>query len=389
MTEPYDSLSPEELRHRYSAKWTEYAQDVLPLWVADMDFPIASEITAALRERLTRRIGYPPRIGDPELVQAILDHQAHFGWRGLEPAHVWFVPGVVPGLYAAVLGLTEPGDEIITHTPIYPPFLTSITDHGRVAKHNPLVHTDHGWRMDMAQLETLVTPKTKVLMLCNPHNPTGRVWSKQELEGLAEFVMRHDLLVISDELHADLIFDGTHVPFASLGPEIADRTVVLTGPCKTYTTAGLGIGAAISTNPQLLERMQNATKGVMAHPNVMSLEMWLTGLQHGQPWLEKTMAYLRGNRDYLDSFVRQRWPDVRHTPPEGTYLAWLDFRAYPFASRAHAAMLEDAKVGLNDGPPFGPEAQGFLRLNFATSRAILTDALERMDRAINAHLLAR
>lgn len=389
MFDAYDDLSPEELRHPYSVKWTYYPEDVLPLWVADMDLPVADEITSALRERLRRRIGYPPHSGDPELVQALLERQARFGWKGLEPEQLWFVPGVVPGLYAAVLGLTEAGDEIITHTPIYPPFLTSIADHGRIAKHNPLVHTDHGWRMDMAQCETLVTPKTKVFMLCNPHNPTGRVWTRQELEGIAEFVMRHDLLVVSDELHADLIFDGTHTPFAALGPEIAERTVVLTGPCKTYNTAGLGIGAAISTNKQLLERMKQASKGLMAHPNVMSLEMWLVGVRHAGPWLERTMAYLRGNRDELQAFVREHWPEARFTPPEGTYLAWLDFRAYPFASRAHTVMLEDAKVGLNDGPPFGAEYQGFLRLNFATSRAILREALERMERAVDAHVRAR
>ncbi len=389
MFEAYETVNPEELRHRYSGKWTNYPEDVLPLWVADMDFPASEEILSALRERTARRIGYPPRNGDAELIQAIIERQARFGWKGLEAANLWFVPGVVPGLYASVLGLTAPGDEIITHTPIYPPFLTSITDHGRVAKHNPLVHTDHGWRMDMAQLETLLTPKTKLFMLCNPHNPTGRVFSRQELEGIAEFVMRHDLLVVSDELHSDLIFDGTHTPFAALGPEIAERTVVLTGPCKTYNTAGLGIGAAISKNTQLLEKMQAATRGVMAHPNVMSLEMWLAGLRHGAPWLERTLTYLRGNRDDLASFVREHWSEVRHTPPEGTYLSWLDFRAYPFASRAHAVMLEDAKVGLNDGPPFGPDAQGFLRLNFATSRAILTEALERMERAVDAHVRAR
>ena len=379
----FDQVSVSELRNRYAVKWNYYGPDVLPLWVADMDLPVSDEILEALRTRLTTRIGYPMMGGDPELVQAIIQRQARFGWEELQPEHVWMVTGVVPGLYASVLGLTEPGDEIITHTPIYPPFLTAITDYGRVVKANPLMQTDQGWRMDMDQLEECVTPRTKLLMLCNPHNPTGRVWTREELEQLAAFVMEHDLLVISDELHAELIFDGTHLPFAALGPELAERTVVLTGPCKAYNTAGLGIGAAISQNKNLLERMQKATKGVMGHANVMSLEMWLAGLRHGEAWLTEVLQHLRGNRDFTAQFVRERLPRVRHTPPEGTYLSWLDFTAYPFADRVHAFLLEQAKVGLNDGPPFGAAYQGFVRLNFATTRAILTDALERIEHAVN------
>jgi cysteine-S-conjugate beta-lyase len=301
----------------------------------------------------------------------------------LEPQHLWLVSSVVPGLYAAVQGLTVPGDEIITQTPIYPPFLTSITDHGRVALQNPLRFTETGWEIDFEQLETLPTPNTKVFMICNPQNPTGRVFTRAELEPLADFVARHDLLVISDELHAELILDGSHVPFASL-PGMRERTVTLTGPCKAYNTAGLGGGVMIAHNTELLERSKRATKGLMGHPTSLSMTMWQAGLEVGDEWRTDTLAYIRANRDLLTAWLRDHLPEVRYHPLQGTYLAWMDFNAFPFAATLHKTLLEEAKVGLNDGPPYGDGYAGWLRINLATSRAILVEALGRIETCIRA-----
>jgi cysteine-S-conjugate beta-lyase len=376
----FDGLEPSQLRDPYSIKWNLYADGVLPLWVADMDFPIANEIKRALIQRLEYNVGYPFMTGDPNLVKAIAKQQNGFGLRGLEAKHMMFVSSVVPGLYASVLGLTEPGDEIITQTPIYPPFLTSITDHGRVALHNPMRMLPGGWELDFEQLETLPTPKTKVLMLCNPQNPTGRVLTRAELERLAAFVIKHDLLVITDELHADLRLEGEHIAFASLSEEISQRTVTLTGPCKAYNTAGIGGGVIMSHNTALLERIGKATKGLMGHPTCLSMTAWQVGLEESQGWLEQVNNYIRANRDFLTAWLSERLPEVRYLPPEGTYLAWMDFNAYPDAKNLHKIFIEEAKVGLNDGPPYGGELYaGWLRINLATSRAILEEALTRIE----------
>ncbi len=382
----FDALEPAYLRDQYSIKWNLYPEGVLPLWVADMDFPIAKEIKQALINRLEYNVGYPHMTGDPRLVSAILEQQAGFGWTGLQPEHLMFVSSVVPGLYASILGLTHAGDEVLTQTPIYPPFLMSIRDHGRVALENPMLCDNNGWSIDFAHLETLVTDSSKVFMLCNPQNPTGRVFTRAELEQLAAFVLRHDLLVISDELHAMLILEGEHIPFASLSPEIAARTVTLTGPCKAFNTAGIGGGVILSNNLDLLNRIKAATKGLMGHPSSFSLEMWRVGLESGGTWLEETLHYIRANRDFLDSWLRQHLPEVRCIPAQGTYLAWMDFTKFSFAKDLHKILIEEAKVGLNDGPPYGRGNEGWLRINFATSRAILTEALERMERCIRARV---
>lgn len=377
----HNDLRPDALRdpQGYSVKWHSYPEDVLPLWVADMDFPIAPEITQALIDRLQHRTGYPKMNGDSQLLEAILaEQEGKYGLGELKPENLWLTTSVVPGIYATVLGLTSPGDEILTLTPVYPPFLSAISDYGRIPRHSPMVRRANGWEIDFESLERLVSPATRMLMLCNPQNPTGRVFCREELERLAKFALRHRLWVMSDELWANLVYEGPHVPIASLNDEIAARTVTLSGPCKTYNTAGLGGGVAIAHNKALLERMKQVTKGVMGHPNIMSMAMWLAGIESGQGWLRDTLAYLRSNRDYLTQFLLEHLPQVGYVPPQGTYLALLDFTAFPFAKEVYKLMLERAKVALNDGPPFGPGYQGFLRLNFATSRNILREALERI-----------
>jgi cystathionine beta-lyase len=377
-----DLSIPQELRdpQGYSYKWHRYPEGVLPLWVADMDFPPASELLAALHERLNHWLGYPQPGGDPGLVEALLADLAARGWPAYAPEGLWFLPGVVPGLYAGVLGLSSPGDEVLTQVPIYPPFLSAIRDYGRAPVYNPLVLRKR-WELDLEDLEARITPATRVLLFCNPHNPTGRVWSRKELEALGELVLRHQLWVISDELHSPLVLEGVHTPFASLDPEVSQRTLTLVGPCKAYNTAGLGIGAALSENLRLLERVKAAARGLIGNPNVLSMAMWQAGLERGGTWLAEVLAYLKRNRDLMADFLRTHLPEVGFVPPEGTYLAWLDFRAFHKPSIVDF-LLQEARVGLNDGPTFGPGGEGFVRLNFATNQDLLTEALQRIERAL-------
>lgn len=380
MPSPFDDISPEQLRHADSFKWTRYPADVLPLWVADMDFPIAPSIAKALQDRLARPIGYQAIRTDPDLLDLLRDKLHRDGVPEL-PAKgaITLVSGVVQGLYASVFGLTEPGDEVLTFVPIYPPFFGAITDHGRVAKHLPLVRGAERWEMDFEALERAVTPKSKLLMLCHPHNPTGRVWTREELSTLADFANRHNLFVVSDELHADLTLDGPFVPFSAVADEaLRARTITLTGPCKAYNTAGLGIGAMVTHDVELMKRIRKATAGLLGHSGTMPITMWRAALQDDGAWLASALEYLRGNRAFLAQFVRERLPFVDHVPPEATYLAWLDFRKHARADEIDQLTLKEAKVALGDGPMFGQAYRGSVRINFATSRAILTEALERI-----------
>jgi cystathionine beta-lyase len=288
----------------------------------------------------------------------------------------------VPGLFAAVVSLTEPGDDVITMTPIYPPFLSAINDHGRNLRAAKLVCTSTGWEIDWDALEAAVTPKTKLLLFCHPHNPTGRVWTETELRRVADFCERHKLIIASDELHADLTLEGKFIPFVQVaGEELKQRTITLIGPCKAYNTAGLGIGAMVSHNPKLLLRIRRGIAGISAWATALSVTMWQAALEDDGVWLKAVIKYLQDNRNFVAAFVRDRLPGVVHFPPQATYLSWFDYRTHPRAADIQQYLLENAKVALNDGAFFGAGFQGFVRLNFATGRTILTDALERLARA--------
>ncbi|HUO10046.1 MAG TPA: PatB family C-S lyase [Phycisphaerae bacterium] len=373
------------LRHADSFKWTRYPPDVLPLWVADMDFAIAPSIRAALRNRFEHPIGYNQVEGDPVLMQLLREKLERGGWENL-PARGWvrFLPGVVPAIAATVLGLTKPGEGVVTMTPIYPPFLGSITDHGRELREAPLAQGADRWEIDWDTMEAAATggqAPAKLLLFCHPHNPTGRMWTVEELAKVGEFAERHNLWLVSDELHADLSLDGPHVPLVTVLTEAQrKRTITLTGPCKTYNTAGLGIGAMVGHDAVLVSRVMKANMWIVGHPSALSVAMWKAAMQDNGEWLAAVLDYLRDNRDFLETFVRERLPGVRLKHVQATYLAWLDYRSHPQAATIGKYLLDHAKVALNEGAMFGKGYEGFVRLNFATSRAILSEALDRMAR---------
>lgn len=384
MAHRYDDLSLSALQARPLAKWRQFDPDVLPLWVADMDFPVAEPIRDAIRAYADGDLfGYPEHAGLPGVREALCEHLAdRAGWK-VDPEAVWILPGIVAGLFGAVRAFTSQGDGVVATTPIYPPFRMATESQGRRFQEADMASTDAGWRLDTDALDAAIDPSSRLLMLCHPHNPTGRSYDDAELEALAERVLEHRLFAVSDELHADLTYGGSHRPFATLGPEVSRRTVTLVGPTKAYNIAGLKVGFAVAEDPAVLERFKQALFGfAMPAPSVSQLAAQ-AALRDAGAWLADTLAYLRDNRDHVADTVEKRFPGVRMHVPDATYLAWLDFRETPLAEDPAGLLVERVRLGLNDGLSYGEAGRGFARLNFATSRGILDEALDRIRRALH------
>lgn len=368
-------------RRQYpSQKWQRYADDVLPLWVADMDFVSPPAVVDALRDRVEHGVFGYGRTPD-SLRQTLCDWSAsHYSWDIRPHWQVW-LPGVVPALHLASLALTSPGDGVLTVTPIYPPFLKVAERTGRLTQTARLAEPDSpgtGWRLDREALEAAITPRTRLLLWCHPHNPTGRVWQREELDILAELAERHDLLIVSDELHCDLILDDTpHQPLAALFPDLAKRIITLWAPSKTFNLAGLACACAIVPDGRLRKQLQDAMRGLLPDINVLGLLAGEVAYRDGEPWRQSLLDVLRTNRHCLSEYVDQ-WGGVTCCQPEATYLAWLDFRQAGLGENPQQILLEQARVALSDGADFG--WPGFVRLNFGTPTTQLQQALQRIDR---------
>lgn len=362
-----------------SIKWSRYAgRDVLPMWVADMDFAAPPVVIAALQERVAQGMfGYGSQTA--ESTEAILQALARdYGWA-VAPDWLVPLPGLVCGLNVAARTVGEPGDAILTTTPIYPPFMSAPRHQERETITVALAETAAGWTWDWAAMEAAVTPRTKAIELCHPHNPTGRVWRIDELERLAEFVLRHDLIVISDEIHCDLILEPglRHQPLALAVPALASRCITLMAPSKTYNIAGLGASFAVIADVSLRRRFQRAMAGIVPHINVLGLVACAAAYAHGAAWRAELLDYLRGNRERVMQEL-DGYRGLRVTRPEATFLAWIDCRGAGIDKPY--AFFEAAGVGLSDGVEFG--LPGFVRLNFGCPRAMLDEALLRMKGAL-------
>lgn len=380
---PFDDISLDSLRARPGAKWRHFPADVLPLWVAEMDFPLAEPIKAAIEERLRADdLGYTYVGGVPGLREAVAERLGSRYGYAVKPEEVELLPTTGTGLGLAANAFAGPGDEVLLLTPLYPPFKNAVQKAGRVPVEVELVRQADGYAVDMAALEAAVTPATRMLMLCSPHNPVGKVFSRAELQTLADFAARHNLWVVSDELHADLSFEGEHVPFASLSDDAAARTITLYGPTKAFNIPGMRISFAVSSSAALLKRLMAAGTGLVPAPNVLAMAATVGAYRGGDAWLSGTLDYLRGNRDIVVSFVRERLPHVGVHSPAATYLAWLDMRGTDLGPAPAKALAERAKVGLNEGSDFGLGGAGFVRLNFATTRPLLREALGRVAAAV-------
>lgn len=384
----FDFATPVERRHPRggwpSQKWHRYAQNVLPLWVADMDFVSPPAIIRALKNRVDHGVfGYG--LVPDSLRHTLGDWSAeHYCWK-IQPDWQCWLPGVVPALHLASLALTEPGDGVLTVTPIYPPFLKVAERTGRLPQQAALRESDtpdQPWELDLHALEAAITPKTRLLLWCQPHNPTGRVWSEHELAGLAEMVVRHDLLVVSDELHCDLLLDegARHRPLAAAFPELAERTMTLWAPSKTFNLAGLTTACAVIPDAGMRRRFTAMARGLQPDGNVLGLVAAEAAYAHGDSWRRELIEVLRDHRQLLVERVA-KWPGVAMAAPESTYLAWLDLREAQGLSKASSSptetLLERAGVALSDGATFG--WPGFARLNFGTTVTQLDAALTRLD----------
>lgn len=370
-----------ERRGSDSVKWNKYAgQDVLPLWIADMDFASPPPVLAALQARVARGdLGYAEPW--PALVEAVQAYcQRHYDWRVEADWLVW-LPGLVCGINLACRSVDG---EVLTATPVYPPFLSAPGLSGRGLVRVSLREEGGRWSWDFAALEAAVNPATRLLLLCHPHNPVGRAWDADELQALAEFAARHDLVVCSDEIHCDLVLDPErhHVPFARLGEDAARRSITLMAPSKTYNIAGLGCSLAIIPDPALRRRYQAARRGIVPDVNVLALTACASALLEGEAWRQDLLAVLRANRDRVEAAVNAM-PGLSLGHVEATYLAWIDARG--LGVDAPVEFFEAAGVGLSDGRDFG--LPGWVRLNFGCAPALLDQALDRMRAACQQHRL--
>ena len=367
-----------------SVKWHHYGEDMLPLWVADMDFVSPEPVVRALRERVEHGVfGYPqePR----ELREAVVEWCARrYGWQ-IQPDWLAFVPGVVVGFNLACHAVTSPGDGVLLQTPVYPPFFGVPKNVQLELDQTELTRGPDGvYAIDFDAMEAAIAGRTRVFLLCNPHNPVGRVFTRAELERMAEMCLRHNLTICSDEIHCDLIFSGQrHIPIASLSPEIAERTITLIAPSKTFNIAGLSCSAAVIPSPALRKQVAAAHKGLMSHVNVMGYVAALAAYRDGREWLDELLPYLEANRDFLHDYVNTQLPGIRMGKPEGTYLAWLDCREAGIPGKPCEFFMREAKVALNDGATFGQGGEGFARLNFGCPRSTLARALDQMKAALS------
>ena len=358
--------------------------DLLAMWVADMDFPAPPEVLEAIHKKVDEgALGYP-MIPDSLRDTVRAWEREHYGWEFGREAVSW-APGVVAGLSFAVMGLTKPGDQIIIQTPVYMPFYRTVREAGRIIAKNPLKYENGRYTMDFEGLEKLITPTCRTLILCSPHNPVARVWSREELERLTDIAIRKNMIIISDEIHQALVYsDAKHICIGSL-PGMAERTVTFIAPSKPFNIAGMKASVAIIPD----ELLRGIYVSVLERFHLNSINiLGITAMEaaYGKcgEWHRELVAHLEGNRDYMEAFVKERMPKAHMDHPEGTYIFWIDFRGYGFNDETLTDFLvNEAKVALDPGTWFGVEGDGFARLNIGTTRAMLKEGLERIAGALD------
>ena len=381
MIPAFDFDNPIDRRSLPGEKWGRYADaTTLPLWVADMDFATPQPVLDALHARVDHGVfGYTdpwPGLVDTVVEGIARDHE----WR-IQPDWLVWLPGVVTGLNLACRIAGNDGDEVFTATPIYPPFLSAPANTGRTLVTRQLIVDNGRWQWNRHATESAMTARTCALLLCNPHNPTGRAFDADELDWLCALAERHDLLVCSDEIHCGLVLDPerAHIPIAARNAAIAARSITLMAPSKTWNIPSLYFAFAIIPDATLRQRFRKAMRGIVPQPNLLGMVAAEAAYRDGDPWRKALLAYLRGNRARVTEAVAEM-PGLECCAPEATYLAWIDCRASGLEDPA--AFFETAGVGLSDGKAFG--MPGFVRLNFGCTRNTLDDALSRMGKALAA-----
>ncbi|CAI2440964.1 PatB family C-S lyase [Serratia ficaria] len=364
--------------HSDSVKWDKYHdRDVIPLWVADSDFRAPPAVIDALRQRVAHGVfGYSHPSHD--LVEVFTRRMVErYGWR-IKPEWIIFLPGLVCGLNLCVRAYTAEQEGTLAPSPIYPPFRKAAKFAGRRQLPVPLALVNQRWLLDLPAIEAQLDGKEKLLLLCNPQNPGGTAYRREELLQHHDFARKHGLIVCSDEIHCDLLLepDVRHIPFATLNEDAAQRSITLMSPSKTFNIAGLGASMAIIPNAALRQRLQRARNGIVPDVDLLALVAAQAAYQHGQPWLDEQLLYLRANRDVVTERINAM-PGLRLPPIEASYLAWIDCSELK-VDNPHA-FFEQAGVGLSPGLDFGNRR--FVRLNFGCRRALLNEALDRMAQA--------
>lgn len=371
-------------------KWNLYPEDVLPMWVADSDFTAPEPLVRALRERMDHGIyGYcDPQAN--EFRQAVCHWMdSRFGWRAKEE-WVAFSPSVVFSLAVCVTTFTEPGESVLFLTPSYPPFFQVCENNGRKALTSSLIFQNGRYEIDFDDLEQkLARQRTRMFFLCNPHNPTGRVFSREELLRIGQLCEKHNVLVIADEIHCDYVFPGNkHIPFAGLSEELARRTLTTINPSKTFNVADLHASAVISANQSLLGRFSRAVSNLGLHGNAIGLLALRVAYTECHWYADQVAAYVKANIDHAVAHINSRLTSISASAPEATYLLWLDCRQMSLPqNELPRFFLDRAKIALNSGTDYGPEGEGFMRMNLACPRATLTEALNRLEKAAREKVL--
>ncbi|WMC93279.1 MalY/PatB family protein [Kineothrix sp. MB12-C1] len=367
------------------AKQRGMPEDVMPLWVADMDFKVSDQIIEAIQKRTSHGIFGYTEVGDGyfEALQGWMEKKYH--WN-IDRRWLVKTPGVVYALAMAIQAFTEPGDAVMIQQPVYYPFRETIEINDRKLVDNTLYLGDDGrYHMDLEDFERKVEENgVKLFILCSPHNPVGRVWSKEELEKLGEICVRKNILVVSDEIHQDFVFRGEHTVFANLNKEIQDRTITCTSPSKTFNLAGLQISNILISNPQLRHRFkEQIVKSGYSQLNTLGLTACEAAYRYGEEWYTQLIEYLKGNIEFVRNFLEERIPQIKMLEPEGTYLVWLDFRGLSLSEKEKEDLvIHKARLWLDKGTMFGEPGVGFERINIACPRAILQQALEKLEAAM-------
>jgi cysteine-S-conjugate beta-lyase len=402
LADPYgfDQVDPVALRAAGSRKWNKFEADVLAAWIADMDFPIAPPIREALSRFDAQGFhGYPAESITHDYVESFCTRTNRLFGIGVTPSLVKPCTDIVQALYASVFGLTDPSESVLLLTPLYPPFAASVSVNRRNIVEHRMIPDEKGvWRFDPEKLRAqIIAERPKLFMLCSPHNPVGRLWDRSELELLASLAVEFDMIVIADEIHADLVFsDRPMIGFASLSDDIRDRTVTVTSANKPFNLAGLKVSQIAFGSEALREQFEIAIPGNLlgAVPTAGMLAT-TAAYREGQPWLDATCAYLGENIRVFSEAMAERVPQVTVTKPEATYLSWLDFSRVnsvngvvsnvgtPSVSVGER-LAREARVGFNEGQTFGPELEHFARVNLATSRSLMLEIVERIGRWVDA-----
>lgn len=359
-------------------------KDVIPMWVADMDFNCPSFVIEALQKRLEHEIyGYSFR--PAEYFQSMISWiKNRHNWT-IEKEWISFSPGIVPALNFCTLAFTQPGDNIIVQPPVYFPFFSAAESHGRNLIYNRLKESEGKWTMDFDSLIAGIDSKTKMIILSNPHNPIGRVWTPAELTNLADICLKNNVLIISDEIHCDLILPGyTHTPLASLSEKIAENTITLIAPSKTFNLAGLSTSSVIISNPVLRKSFNHVVDNLhVGSGNIFGTAASTAAYTHGHEWLDALLDYIDNNIEFVKDYCRKMIPEIIPVQPEATYMIWLDCRKFGMSGKElQSFFVNKAGVGMNEGSTFGPGGEGFMRMNLGTTHQTVMKAMEQIETAV-------